>query len=354
MFEDRTFENILAEMMEDAPDGISTAEGSLFYNACAKQAARLEEAYMIMDGIEQNMNVETADLEHLIYFGNDRGCEINSATYAEFEAQFNCPVPDGAEFNIDEYNYTVFKCNNEESHIYTVGCDTPGAAPNILLGDLEPVEFIEGFEWGKLLRCTKEGQDEEGEDSYRARLMNTFDYRGFAGNREYYMTRIKEISGITACKISRVQEPSDRIRCVVAGADYKAPSESIVESAQTAIDPVVNSGEGDGIAPIGHRVTIVAVAETAVNITTKITYDEDKTYEDLKSYIESEIDQYLLGLRETWEHSESIVVRVLQIEAAIVTIEGIVDVSDTTINGVAANLQITDGSVPIRGEVICN
>lgn len=354
MFEDMTFENILDEMLTEMPDGVSTAEGSLIYNACAKQAARLEEAYLVLAGLEANLFVDTADMDHLIRAGNDRGCELKEATYSEFQAQFNCPVPDGSEFNLDEYNYTVYRCIDETEHIYEVGCDTAGSAPNLVLGDLEPVEYIEDFEWGKLLKCTVEGEDEEDIEEYRTRLLNTFNYTGFAGNREYYMTQIKELSGVNACKLSRVKAPSDRINVVIAGADFRAPEPSIVDSVQTALDPVVNSGEGDGIAPIGHRVTVYAVEETEIDITTTITYDEGYSFENLKSYIEAKIDEYLLELRQEWEESDTIVVRILQIEARIVEVDGILDVTDTTINGNAANLQITDESVPVRGELICS
>lgn len=73
---------------------------------------------MFMAGIEKNMFADTADLEHLIRIGNDIGCFINEATYAEFEAQFNCAVPIGSRWNCDEYNYTVFNVIDENKHIY--------------------------------------------------------------------------------------------------------------------------------------------------------------------------------------------------------------------------------------------
>lgn len=353
MYEERTFENIMDEMMEDMPEGISTAEGSLIYNACAKQAARLEEAYLIMAGIEQNMYADTADLDHLMRAGNDRGCFIETATFAEFEVQFNCAVPESSTFNLDEYNYTVYQCISETQHIYLAGCDTAGADPNLMMGDLDPVEYIDGFEWGKILRCVKEGADEEEEESYRPRLLATFDYRGFGGNRTYYSTRLKELEGVLGCKMQRVQAPSDRILITIIGDNFLAPSEYVVDAVQTAVDPVVNSGEGEGLAPIGHRVTIVPVAETPINIAMTIDYASGYTYEDLKSYIELEIEAYLLKLREAWETTEEIVIRILQIEAGIVEIEGIVDVTGTTLNGQASNLKITDGSIPVRGDLTC-
>lgn len=353
MFEEMTFEKIMADMMENMPDGIDTSEGSLLYNACAKQAVRLEEAYLVLAGIEKNMYADTADLDHLIRAGVDRACYINQATYAEFEAQFNCPVPNGARFNHDEYNYTVFRVKDETQNIYEIGCDSPGAAPNHILGELEPIEFIEGFEWGKILQCIKTGEDMEDTEVFRARLLSTYNYRGFAGNREYYLARVKELSGVYGCKLERVQAPSDKIKITIIGEDYRTPPEDIVTEVQSVVDPIVNSGEGEGLAPIGHRVTILAVGETKVNIETIVTYDSEHSYEDLQSYITNAIDEYLLELRRTWETSDIIIVRVLQIEAAIVNIPGIVDVSGTKINGAEANLHITDGTVPVKGDILC-
>lgn len=353
MFEEMTYEKIISDMMSDMPDGVDTSEGSLLFNACAKQAVRLEEAYLVLNGIEKNMFADTADLDHLIRAGNERACYIEQATYAEFEAEFNCPIPPGSRFNLDEYNYTVFNVINEDEHKYRVGCDNAGSEPNHLLGDLEPIEFIDGFEWGRLTKCTVEGKDIEDTEVYRARLLSTYNYRGFAGNREYYTSRVKELPGVYGCKPERVKAPSDRIKITIIGEKYKAPSEETVQSVQTAVDPIVNSGEGDGLAPIGHRVQIIAVGETTVNIETKITYDSGHSYEDLKSYIEQAIEDYLMELRKTWETSETIVVRILQIESAIVSIDGIVDVTGTRINGKEENLQITDGAVPVKGAVTC-
>lgn len=353
MFEEMTYENIMSEMMADMPNGVDTSEGSLIYDACSKMAVRLESAYLQLRGIEQNMYADTADLEHLIRCGNDRGCFINQATYAEFQAQFNCAVEPGSRLNCDEYNYTVFQCLDEEQHIYTIGCETSGSDPNHILGELEPIEYIDGFEWGKILKCTLEGQDIEDTEEYRSRILNTYNYRGFAGNREYYTSRVKELSGVFGCKLERVSAPTDRIKITIIGNNYRAPSDEIVNSVQTEVDPIVNSGEGEGFAPIGHRVQVLAVGETEVNISTTITYDSEHSYDDLSSYIESAIENYLLELRKTWESTSTIVVRILQIEAAIVAIDGIIDVSGTTINEAAENLQITDGTVPVKGVVSC-
>lgn len=152
-FEEMTYEAIMRSMMKDMPDDIDTSEGSLIFNACAKQAVRLEEAYLMLAGIEQNMYADTADLEHLIRNGNDRGCYINQATYAEMTAQFNCEVPLGSRWNLDEYNYTVYNVIDEKEHTYRLGCDSPGAEPNHIMGDLDPIGYVDNFEWGRIIKC---------------------------------------------------------------------------------------------------------------------------------------------------------------------------------------------------------
>lgn len=83
----------------------------------------------------------------------------------------------------------------------------------------------------------------EETESYRARLLATYNYRGFAGNREYYKSRVKELRGVYGCKLERVKTPSDRIAITIIGQDYRTPPQDVITATQTAVDPVVNSGE---------------------------------------------------------------------------------------------------------------
>lgn len=352
MFEAMTYEHLMAEMMADMPDGIDTSEGSLIFNACAKQAVRLEEYYQMLAQVEYNGFVDTADLEHLIRIGEDRGVLIQYATFAEFKAQFNIAVPLGTEFTGDDYNYTVLTLLDEEQHIYTVVCDTAGKEPNHRLAEIYPTDYIDGFETGKLLECTKLGTDMEETELYRARLKASFGIQGSGGNREYYMSKLKQYVGVGGVKLERVKAPSDRVKITVISSDYTKPSDEFIEELQTYVDPIVNSGEGYGIAPIGHRVTVKGVEETIINIETTITYETGTEYDDVSLAIDQVVEEYLQSLCENWETAESLVVRIIQIEAAIITVPGVLDIAGTKINGVESNL-ILQGTIPVKGEILC-
>ena len=112
------------------------------------------------------------------------------------------------------------------------------------------------------------------------------------------------------------------------------------------------SGEGLGLAPIGHVVTITTVNEREIAINAIITTDGEIIAENLKINIEKEINNYLLELRKEWEDSDSLIVRKAKIESLILNIEGVLDVSNITINARTENIILNEFEIPILKEVV--
>ncbi|MGI6318487.1 MAG: baseplate J/gp47 family protein [Dethiobacteria bacterium] len=56
-----------------------------------------------------------------------------------------------------------------------------------------------------------------------------------------------------------------------------------MDEVQTAVDPEQNQGQGYGIAPIGHVVTVVGVEEVEINVEPQITLQTGYTWEDVKA-----------------------------------------------------------------------
>ena len=52
-----------------------------------------------------------------------------------------------------------------------------------------------------------------------------------------------------------------------------------------------------------------------------------------KTQIETAIEEYFAGLRKNWENQSKLVVRIASIDAAIMGVKGVVDVTGTTLNG---------------------
>lgn len=63
------------------------------------------------------------------------------------------------------------------------------------------------------------------------------------------------------------------------------------------------------------------------------------------------IEEYFQELNETWGNEINLVVRISRIESRILDLEGVLDVSDTTLNGTQSNIEIGADNIVKKGEV---
>ena len=352
MYEEMTFEYILELMMEDMPNGIDTSEGSLIYHACSKCAAQLEEAYLQLAAICENIYPDTADLDHLVLFGQEKGIYIEEATAAVFKGKFNIPVEIGSEFSGDDYDYIVTELIDDITHTYKLECEETGTAPNGWLGELTALDDIDGLETAELVELIEPGSEEEDEESYRMRLLDSFEIKPFAGNKAYYIQEIEKIEGVGGVKVYRRE--GGTIPVYVISSTHGRPDDDVIQRVQEAVDPLQNNGDGIGIAPIGHSVVINGVIEEKIDIDMVLIFDDGYAYEDLKSQIESAISEYFLLLRKEWIEKDNIVVRKAGIENAIFNIEGVQDVTEIKLNDLTANITLDENVIPVQGDVVCS
>lgn len=133
--------------------------------------------------------------------------------------------------------------------------------------------------------------------------------------------------------------------------NYQVPSSTLVAQVQEAVDPSESPGTGQGVAPIGHVVTVAGVTSAAVNIVTEITYQSGWTWEDIRAYAESTMDSYFAELAASWAGEDHLIVRISQIETRLLDLAGVLDIGGTTINGTAQNLVLGADEIPVRGVV---
>ena len=159
------------------------------------------------------------------------------------------------------------------------------------------------------------------------------------------------IIGIICIIIFRVLKSYMFIKIIVITSTWQKPTTEFISSIQEQVDPIENQGEGIGLAPIGHKVVISSVNETEINISTNLTYQGGYSFDDVKDYINTAIDEYFIELKKTWSDNDNLVVRISQIETRLLNIEGILDIADTKINGIAENLVLDADNIPKRGNV---
>ena len=348
MYEHMTYEKILSDLLSRAPTDVDTREGSIFYDAVAPAAAELANAYIELDYCMDEAFADTAEREFLIRRCAERGIVPQAASNAILKGVFVPSVPIGSRFNADDCNYIVLE--QLEDTVYRVQCEQTGAVGNGYLGALIPIEYIDGLESATLTEVLIPGEDEEETDALRERYFRSFDSQAFGGNIADYREKVNALQGVGAVKVHPVWKGGGTVKLVILSSEYKPPSQELVDSVQAVIDPEENSGQGIGLAPIDHTVTVAGAVGQAVDIGLHLTYASGYSWNSVQDSVMSAVENYFALLRQEWE-TETVVVRISQIETRLLEVAGIVDLRDTTLGGLAENLQIDADAVPVLGRI---
>ncbi|MGN6713434.1 baseplate J/gp47 family protein [Anaerocolumna jejuensis] len=347
MYENNTYENILSRMLARI-SGVDISEGSLLFNALAPEAWELSEAYIAIDTVYNNTFADTAPREELILRARERGITPKPATAAILKGKFNIDIPVNSRFSLGELNY--ISTEKISTGIYKMQCETTGTAGNKKFGELIPIEFIEGLTSAELTELLIPGTDEEETETFRARYFNSFQSLAFGGNRADYNEKIGSISGVGGTKVYRVSGQAYNVLVYIINSEFAAPSAELITTVQTAIDPT-QDGDGVGMAPIGHVVSIQGVQAIAINVSTTVTLDTGYVWADVKAAVNTVADNYFLSLSKEWAATENLIVRIAQLEAKILDVVGILDISGTQLNGAASNITLINNQIPVRGTI---
>lgn len=193
------------------------------------------------------------------------------------------------------------------------------------------------------------GADKESLESYKERYFKTFETLSFGGNQAYYKQFTNAIDGVGGTKVYPVWDGPNTVKLVIIASDYSVPSDELVEIVQDAVCPVPFTGEG--IAPIGHDVTVASVDGVTVDIVSHFTFDTGYNFNICKPAIENAIEEYLGSLRGEWSDTDHVTIYISQLESHILDVEGILDVSNTTVNGSSSSVALDSDEVPVFGEV---
>lgn len=354
MYENITFETILQRMLDRVPNSFDKREGSIIYDALAPAAVELQHMYIELDVILQETFADTASRENLIRRAAERGITPFEATKAVVVGEFTpttLEIPIGSRFSCEDVNYVVTeKIVNGK---YYLESEMAGDIGNIGDGTLIMIDNINGLASAKITEISIYGENEESTETFRNRYFASLQSEAFGGNKADYKAKTKAQGGVGGVKVYGAQEwnGGGTVKLVVQSSNFDVPSDNLIETLQETIDPVDNSGTGNGTAPIGHHVSVVPVMGKTIDITINLTYEDNYNWSLVESDVYTELDNYFKELNQSWEDIDNIIVRISQIESRLLSVKGVLDVGGTTINGRAENLQLDKDAVAIRGIV---
>lgn len=358
MYEHMTFEYILQRMLDRVPSDIDKRQGSVIYDACAPAAAELAQMYIDLD-VNYNLSfADTATGEYLTRkaaeFGVNREPATKSRRKGLFYAANQVPidVPLGGRYSVGDLNYVVL--SKQSTGEYMLECEQAGVIGNQHFGALLPIEHVANLARAELVDVLVPGENAETDESLRQRLYDAINEPAFGGNVADYKNKINSIAGVGATKVYPAWNGGGTVKCTIIASDWSVPSSALVSDVQTFIDPTQNSGQGVGAAPIGHIVTIAGVTSKIINTEMVLTLASGVIPSQVQAEVDAVIESYLLDLRKDWVNQQHLIIRTAQIDARLLTVANVEDVTDTKINGIAANLTLSADEIPVLGAVVIN
>ena len=352
MYEDKTYSALLQDVLNEVSAGVQTGEGYLVYNALSALAYELEKVYIQIDYIMNQSHADTADLEELVEIAKDRGIYQKKATNAYVSVKGNTVIPIGTRFSLKSFNYRIAEVINENTYTYKAVCEETGTGPNNLTGELIAIDHVDGLETAEITEVLINGEEDESRDALYARYLASFTSESFGGNIAQYKQYVNAIAGVGGCKVQPVWNGAGTVKVVAISSVHGACSDYLVQQIQDEACP--SKGTGYGFAPIDHDVTVVSVSVVKVNVVAKISYMSGYSWSSLKDAVAAKISEYLKSLAAVWadgDPSTKTTVYIAKLQAAVLDVPGVVDITETQLNGEASNLILDWDQIPEIGEV---
>ena len=349
-YETQTYENILNRMMNRVRaqyPNLDDREGSILFNALAPAALELAVMYTELDIVLGESFPDTASRHYLLVACEQVGIDISQfdAYAGTFKGEFNAEVSIGSRWNCDLYNYVIEEYLGQEGdyHYYSMKCETVGVAPNEQTGSLLPItEAPIDLTHARLVECLIEGEDEVEDDDVRKVYFDHVRNNASDGNVAQYKQWCAEYDGIGHAKIFPLWDGVNTVKVSILSTSNAVASTTLVENFQKYLDPG-SEGMGNGVAPIGAKVTVTTADEKAINVEATIALKEGYTE---TTHLQEVIEDYFKSI--SYEKSH---VPYMGVGSVLLNVEGVDGVSDLKLNGAMVDIPLGDEEIPVVGTV---
>lgn len=367
MFEEQTFENILDEVLDDAPEGVDTRPGSVFYDLVAGPCFKIAQYYADLKHAFELVFLVTAVDEYLDEKGREFGVQRNPARPALYQYIYEGSPPSiGERFFASGKYFKIIRKNN----VLYLEAEIVGQSGNDITADTPavPVSNINGLTTSKFGVLSEPGTEKEDNENYRKRIWEKIAGPAENGNRQHYKTWCEEDAGIGRARIIPLFAGENTVMGVLIGTDGTPAAQTVVDRVQAYIDPITQErtvevdgeafpsgdGLGNGVANIGAHFTAVPAKPIKITVSFTAELALGATEEQVKAEATAAIKAHLKSIALTTSDAETMVIRISTVGVLLYSLESIIDYDDLTFNGQSSNIEIPPNGVAVLEGVVLN
>ena len=335
MFETMTFENIMSSMMGKVTSDVDKREGSVIYDALAPCAYQLAQTYFLLDNYINLFFADTATGEFLDRNAADYGVTRKAATYAERKVETSGEVEIGTRWGISGITYIITSLIS--TNTYSATCEQAGAIGNTYSGALDNIDNVSGVT-ATISSIITSGADEETDEELRARIFEYLTNPSQDANAAQYKKWAMEYDGIGTAKIFPLWNGGNTVKVAITNASYLPAESALVAKFQEYIDPKAE-GLGNGIAPIGSKVTVTGGTKKDITVTANIVLADN--YKDAEGAAAA-ISNYLASI--TYGSNS---VSYMRIGSTLLDCASIADLNSLKLNSGTSDIALTGDEIPV-------
>lgn len=341
----RTFEDILASIKSRIADvsNLDTSEGS--YTDTVIRAAAMEIASDYFDQ-EAMLPIAFVDETSGIYidkraaeYGLTRKNGTRAVASVTFSGRDGASVPAGTAVQTREG--LVFLTDTavmvaSGSATAAVTAENTGSVYNVEAGAITTLQNSVGVVVQSSTAAIG-GTDDETDEALVERLYAIWRKPATSGNANQYEAWALEVDGIGGAKVWPTWNGGGTVKVVVLDSNMEPPAAEKVQEVAAYIETV---------RPICVDVTVEAASETVITVAAEVQTEASTTKQEVQEQFRQLLDTYC---KEIAFKMQTVVYN--RIAYMLLSIPGVTDFTDLTVNGGKSNLTLADNAVPVLGTV---
>ncbi|QOX63663.1 baseplate J/gp47 family protein [Anoxybacterium hadale] len=335
MFEAMTYDKILSEMLGSVTSDVDKREGSIVYDALAPCAYKLAEIYSNLSNYTDLFYLDTTVNDYLDKKAADYGKTRKGATYAVRKVETTAAVDLGTRWGLEDTTYKIVEFLSE--NVYRGICEQSGEIGNQYRGTLENISNVSGVT-AVLSDIITSGTETESDEDFRSRLKSYIINPSQNGNAAQYLEWASDYDGIGAAKVFPLWNGGNTVKIAITNRERRPAEPSLVVSFQEYLDPK-SEGLGNGVAPIGSKVTVTGGTQKNILVAANVTLNEG--YSEASGTLDA-ITKYLASV--TFSKNS---VSYMRIGSVILDCESIAELNNLTINSGTSDIALNQDEIPV-------
>ncbi len=304
-------------------------------------AAELAQAYIQLNNVSNNTSLETAMGDELTELAYQNGTFRKGATKAIRKGEFDIDVPIASRFSGDD-NSTYIVIEKIVDFEYKLQCEQYGELGNSYFGKLIPIDYVDGLKKATLKDIITEGVEKETDERLRERHRRRILEGEQDGNVAQYKEWANNYNDIGISKVFPLWNGGNTVKIAITNRLYQVADSSLVDEFQEYLDPS-SEGLGNGVAPIGSKVTVTGGIRKDIDIAGNVElvegyYEPDGVAEMVSKYLAS-----ITYIKNT--------VNYIRLGSSILDTDSIAGLSELRINGGIDDISLEGEEIPTLNSI---